>query len=243
MFFDDPSLDLDGKWTTLAKFVSPWKTGPLLEPIIHRAVEFKQRVRAHARMSLAHSQGATTELITDGIAIIEDLEATAVKIKAFSNLEFSQQPRAFNNMFVISTQTTEAIARCHYRAVRYHIVELILHLSNFIQQEAERSRLESVCKLHKSLRSLIRDQICTEIDVVLGPDGHIDIKDGDPGLAYRAYGMFWPLLILLFSSSNNAEKKTWVREKLQSSGNNSGYGLATWTADRIDMFHSCCDMH
>jgi hypothetical protein len=54
------------------------------------------------------------------------------------------------------------------------------------------------------------------------------------GMAYRAYGMFWPMVILLFSSLIAEEERIWLQEKLGFMGEITGLGLATWAAGRIN---------
>lgn len=90
---------------------------------LSRAVDFKRCVRA--QVTKVGNRPATTEvmrLINVGISISEDLEAAATSIKSSSDpdLPSHQQRTAFNNMFEVSTETTEAIARSLYRTVRYN---------------------------------------------------------------------------------------------------------------------------
>jgi hypothetical protein len=175
-------------------------------------------------------------LINDGIAIIEDLEAAATSVKSSSNPDLPphQQPMAFNNMFEVSTKTTEAIARSLYRAVRYNVVESVLGLRSFVSGDDGRTIDGFGYQYCLSERPIILEQLYREIDVVLSQDGTRYIMEGTTGMPYRGFGMFFPMVVLLFSSLVGEDKKAWLQEKLRFVGETTGFGLATWAAGRIN---------
>ncbi|KAF7158453.1 hypothetical protein CNMCM5623_003456 [Aspergillus felis] len=199
----------DAKWLALEKFAAPWVKGPLLEPILAQTVDFKRRVHSQVTISHRPSRIEVIQLIKDGTAICENLKATATSVKSSSNpdLPSHQQPTAFNNMFEVSTKTPEAIARCLYDR-----------------------------EFDPSLGSMILEQVCGEICTVLGLDGDHNMAEDEIGMAYRAYSIFWPLVVLLFSSLAGEKKRAWVQEKLRFIGETSGLGLATFAAGSLHTF-------
>ncbi|KAF5692857.1 C6 zinc finger domain-containing protein [Fusarium denticulatum] len=167
MFLNNEPFDV--KWLALERFAAPWIKGPLLEPILGRAVDFKRRTRAQATIDHHSSRTEVIQLIKDGIAISKDLDATATSVKSSSNpdLPSHQQPTAFNNMFEVSTKTTEAVARCLYQTVRYHVVEQVSGLVTFVE-EGSGIRHELDYQFDPSMRYMILEQVCGEICAVLG---------------------------------------------------------------------------
>ncbi|RYP77761.1 hypothetical protein DL769_003327 [Monosporascus sp. CRB-8-3] len=223
------------KWLALEKFAATWKKGTLLEPILCRTVEFKRRACAQVKTGHCPSRIEVIQLIKDGIAISEDLEAMATCVKSSSNpdLPSHQQPTAFNNMFEVSTGTTEAIARCLYQTVRYHVIELLSSLVAFVE-EGDGTRHKPDYQFDPSVRFIILEQVCGEVCAVLGFDSEHNMEEDQTGMGYRTYSMFWPLVVLLYSSSAGEEKRAWVREKLRFIGEVSGLGMAAWAAGNID---------
>ncbi|KAF5543945.1 C6 zinc finger domain-containing protein [Fusarium mexicanum] len=157
MFLNNEPFDV--KWLALERFAAPWIKGPLLEPILGRVVDFKRRARPQATIDHYPSRIEVIQLIKDGIAICEDLDATAASVKSSSNpdLPSHQQPMAFNNMFEVSTKTTEAIARSLYQTVRYHVVELVSSLVAFVEQ-GDGTRHELDYQFNPSMRYTVLEQ-------------------------------------------------------------------------------------
>jgi hypothetical protein len=227
----------DVKWSTFERFATPWTKTPLLEPILDRVVDFRRRARAQVTLMDYHvPRREVVQLIKDGISISEDLDAAASSVKSSLNpdLPSPQQPRAFNNMFDVSTKTTEAIARSLYQAVRYHVVELLLDLLVIIKEDGNGTSHEPNYWFDPSIRFTILEQICGDTTAVLRLDSKHDIEEDNTGIAYRAYGIFWPLVILLFSSLTGKETRVWIQEKLRLIGETAGLGLAIWAAGSID---------
>ncbi|KAF5968003.1 C6 zinc finger domain-containing protein [Fusarium bulbicola] len=77
-----------------------------------------------------------------------------------------QQPTAFNNMFEVSTKTTEAIARSLYQTVRYHVAELVSSLVTFVE-EGGGARHELDYQFNPSMRYMVLEQVSGEICAVL----------------------------------------------------------------------------
>ncbi|KAF5572858.1 C6 zinc finger domain-containing protein [Fusarium pseudocircinatum] len=156
MFLNNEPFDV--KWLALERFAASWIKGPLLEPILGRVVGFKRRARAQATIGHHSSRIEVIELIKDGIAICEDLDATATSVKSSNtDLPSHQQPIAFNNMFEVSTKTTEAIARSLYQTVRYHVVELVSSLVASVE-EGGRTPHELDYEFDLSMRYMIVEQ-------------------------------------------------------------------------------------
>ncbi|PCD23973.1 hypothetical protein BFJ63_vAg10823 [Fusarium oxysporum f. sp. narcissi] len=233
MFLNNEPFDV--KWLALERFAAPWIKGPLLEPILGRAVDFKRRARAQVTTDHHPSRIEVIQLIKDGIAISEDLDATATSVKSSSNPDLAshQQPTAFNNMFEVSTKTTEAIARSLYQTVRFHVVELVSSLVAFVEEGGGTCH-ELNYQFNPSMKDMILEQVCGEICAVLGLECEYNIEADQTGIGYQAYSLFWPLLVLLFSASVGNEKRAWAQEKLRFIGEISGLGLATWAAGSIN---------
>jgi hypothetical protein len=234
MFLSNEPFDV--KWRALGKFAAPWRKGPLLEPILCEAVDFKRRASAQVKTGRYPRRTDVIQLIKDGISLSENLDATAASVESSSNpdLPAHQQPTAFNNMFKVSTKTTEAIARSLYQTVRYHIVELVSRLVVLVDQGDGTGR-ELDDQFIPSLRHMILEQACGEICAVLAPSSAYDTEQDQTGIAYRAYSIFWPLLVLLFSPFVGHEKRIWAQEKLHFLGKISGLGMATMAARSVNM--------
>jgi hypothetical protein len=232
----EPSFDV--KWLALERFAAPWVKGPLLEPILAQTVDFKRRTHAQVTMSRRPSPIEMIQLIKEGTAICENLKATATSVKSSANPDLPShlQPTAFNNMFEVSTKTTEAIVRCLYQTVRYHVVEVVSSLVAFVE-DGDGAYHKPDYEFDPSLRSMILEQVCGEICTVLELDSGRNMEQGEVGMAYRAYSIFWPLVVLLFSPLAGEKKRAWVQEKLRFIGEISGLGLATFAAGSLNTFH------
>jgi hypothetical protein len=117
--------------------------------------------------------------------------------------------------------------------VRYHVVEIISSFVSFVEN-GDGIRYEPQYQFGPSMRLAILEQVCEEIIAVLGLGSEHSVEQDETGFAYRAYSMFWPLVVLLFSSLVDEEKRSYVQEKLRFIGKMSGLGLATLAAGSID---------
>ncbi|KAJ0415648.1 hypothetical protein BJY00DRAFT_253676 [Aspergillus carlsbadensis] len=228
----------DAKWTAIEEFADRWMNGHLLEPILHRTVEWKRKLRAC--MEACDRSPKTHEmkdLIKDGIILATDLETTATSVRYFPDRYNSsrQGQAAFNNMFEVRSEATGAIARCLYRTVRYHIIEQVCNFMTAFEQCGNAQFSPPDYAFGPSLKSTILDQVCDEIRAVLGLRTGRSMADNPPGMAYRAYCMFWPLVVLLFSPSAGDDIRAWARESLQLIGETSGLGLAAVAAGTISV--------
>ncbi|KAE8141243.1 hypothetical protein BDV38DRAFT_279149 [Aspergillus pseudotamarii] len=229
----------DSKWSALEKFTAPWMDGPLLEPVLSRAVEFRRRIRVPLT-EMGHGTSrleVLSKLIRDGVSISDDLEAVATGVQCSTATE--QQPTAFNCLLEVSTKTAQAIARSLYRTIRYHIIELVMGFIMALEADGEEHKgthtphkLADHHPFSHNAPVIILEQICEEICAVLGFHSASGMEEEKTGMAYRSFGMFFPMVVLLFSSLVGARKKVWLQEKLQFIGETSGLGLATYAAGR-----------
>lgn len=231
----------DTKWLTLEKFMTPWMQSPLLESTLGRAVEFKRCVQA--QFTTAGHRPSTMEvmrLINVGISISEDLEVAATNVKSSSDpdLPSHQQPTVFNNMFEVSTETTEAIARSLYRTVRYNVVESVLDLQTFVSEDGGTAIDGLDFGFFLSERPIVLEQICAEIETVLCQDSASHTKEDKTGMPYRTFGMFFPMVALLFSPLAGEDKRAWLQEKLRFVSEKTGFGLAAWSAGKINILNA-----
>jgi hypothetical protein len=207
-----------------------------LDPAIARAVEFRRQVCAKIdATALSHLPADSRELVvTDAIDIVKDLQAAAADASRPSygrDISCNQRPRAFNRLYGMSTTNTEVIVKCLYWSLGYHVIELVAGVSGSITKDYDRVDSTSVDNLlslasHRSLREVFND-----LDSIADLGTELDGAKDHVGIGCRAFGTFWPLAILLFSSSITKERRAWLREKLRVIGATSGFGLATWTAN------------
>ncbi|KAL5045975.1 hypothetical protein BDW71DRAFT_197982 [Aspergillus fruticulosus] len=234
----------DAKWFSFEELTAPWTSDPLLEPVLSRAIHFKRR--AQIQFTATGSQSPRLEvlpqLIRDGFTISEELEAAAISVRRSSdpNMPSHQQLTAFNGMFEVSTKTTEAIVRSLYRTVRYRVVELVRGL---VARIGDGEDYSASCEFDSQVCSseelaMILEQIHGDICAVLGLDPEHHAGDDNQGMAHRVFGMFFPITVLMFSSSAGEEKRVWFQEKLRCMGEKTGLGLATWAAQKWNS-HLC----
>ncbi|KAH1334776.1 hypothetical protein KXW65_000768 [Aspergillus fumigatus] len=231
----------DTKWFSFEELTAPWMSDPLLEPVLSRAVHFKRR--AQFQITATGDQLPRLEvlrrLIRDGFTISEELEAAAISIRRSSdpNMPSYQQPIAFNDMFEVSTKTTEAIVRSLYRTVRYRVVELVHGL---VARIGDGEDYSASCEFDSQVCSseelaMILQQIHEDICAVLGLHPEHHTGDDNQGMAHRVFGMFFPITVLMFSSSAGEAKRVWFQEKLRCMGEKTGLGLATWAAQQCNL--------
>jgi hypothetical protein len=207
-----------------------------LDPAIARAVVFKRQVRAHPyATALGHLSVDYRELVVaNGIDIVKELQSAATDAsRSTYGLAISsiQRPRAFNQLYGISTKTTESIVRCLYWSLGYHIIELIASVSDSTTKGCDRLDSTSVDQLLSSANYRSLEEVCNDLDSVADLGTGLDGAKDHVGDGCRAFGTFWPLAILLFSSFITKERRARLREKLRVIGATSGFGLATWTAN------------
>lgn len=226
----------DAKWSALERYTTPWAKEPFLEPILARALHFKRTVEAQVSIQAPQpSIQGFARLIEDGIRLSNDLDTATASIKSplNSGLTSQQQPKVFNNMFEVSTRTTETIARCLYQTIRYRIVDLVLGLLAAAESGGNGADGTSF-QSRPSKQSARLGNLCGEISAVLGLESQNELNAEKTGMAYRAFGIFWSLVILYFSPSAGESERAWMQEKLQFSGEATGFGLATWAATMIN---------
>ncbi|KAH1581635.1 hypothetical protein KXV95_001372 [Aspergillus fumigatus] len=231
----------DTKWFSFEELTAPWMSDPLLEPVLSRAVHFKRR--AQFQITATGDQLPRLEvlrrLIRDGFTISEELEAAAISIRRSSdpNMPSYQQPIAFNDMFEVSTKRTEAIVRSLYRTVRYRVVELVHGL---VARIGDGEDYSASCEFDSQVCSseelaMILQQIHEDICAVLGLHPEHHTGDDNQGMAHRVFGMFFPITVLMFSSSAGEAKRVWFQEKLRCMGEKTGLALATWAAQQCNL--------
>ncbi|KAH6974589.1 hypothetical protein BKA56DRAFT_490235 [Ilyonectria sp. MPI-CAGE-AT-0026] len=194
---DPSSLDADFKnpWADWAGF-------PEVEPVIQQSVDLIGQLRPS--LSSASPQVSTVnaaELIERTINVIGELGrvATLTAVEKGSVPE----PRYFNGLLAADTQTSVAIAKSLYLAVRLHLTEMFL------------SRVGSFAfPVDFALESVVVGQICEQIRNVFELGGNLKHSAGEPGTALRVFFMSWPTLTVLQSSIASEETKSWVRDLL-----------------------------
>ncbi|KAF3000510.1 hypothetical protein E8E14_006650 [Neopestalotiopsis sp. 37M] len=226
----------NSKLVEMEKLTSSLTSPAFLDPAIARAVKFKRQVRAHTDAT-AHGHLSVDDrelVVANGIDIVKDLQSAATDAtRSTCGLDSSsiQRPRAFNQLYGISTKTTESIVRCLYWSLGYHIFELIASVSDSTTKGCDRLDSTSVDQLLSLASDRSLEEVCNDLDSIADLGTGLDGAKDHVGIGCRAFGTFWPLAILLFSSSITEERRAWLREKLRVIGATSGFGLATWTAN------------
>ncbi|QMW45771.1 hypothetical protein G4B11_009226 [Aspergillus flavus] len=219
----------DAKWFSFEELMAPWTSDPLLEPVLSRAIHFKRRAQIQFTTTGSRSPRLEVllQLIRDGSTISEELEAAAISVRRSSdpNMSSHQQLTTFNGMFEVSTKTAEAIVR-----------GLVARIGDGEDYSASCEFDSQVCSSEEL--AMILEQIHGDICAVLGLDPEHHAGDDNQGLAHRVFGMFFPITVLMFSSSAGEEKRVWFQEKLRCMGEKTGLGLATWAAQKWNS-HLC----
>ncbi|KAF7534709.1 hypothetical protein G7054_g6011 [Neopestalotiopsis clavispora] len=226
----------NSKLVELDKLTSSLTSPASLDPAIARAVKFKRQVRAHTdATALVHLPVDGRELVVaNGIGIVKDLQSAATDAsRSTYGLDSSsiQRSRAFNQLYGTSTKTTESIVTCLYWSLGYHIIELIASVSDSMTKDCDGLDSTSIDQLLSFANYRSLEEVCNELDGIADLGMEHDVAKDNVGIGCRAFGTFWPLAILLFSSSITKERRAWLREKLRVIGATSGFGLATWTAN------------
>lgn len=207
-----------------------------LDPAIARAIGFKRQVRAQIDATVLGRLPVDDRklVIANGINIVKDLQSVAMDASRSSHgLESSsiQRPRAFNQLYRVSTKVTESIVTCLYWSLGYDFVELIASISDSMTKDYDILDSTSVDQLLSLAGCRSLEEVCNDLGSIADLGTGLDGAKDNVGVGCRAFGTFWPLAILLFSSSITKERRTWLREKLRVIGATSGFGLATWTAN------------
>ncbi|KXH63939.1 hypothetical protein CSAL01_05146 [Colletotrichum salicis] len=222
-------------WSMLEEVETPWGKGPVLEPLVRQVVDFKRafdfkvQVQGNLTKLTDSPPEDLLDLIRGGIDLSSDLEA-AVAFLGFSGASTcsGQQQKVFNGLFSLSSESSVAIARSHYRSLRVYLLERIIELRNILK--------ESSGKVATSLGPMpswsdgvsVVEDVLEDIRTVFGLEG----KEGAPieGLAYRTMTMFWPMVMVRTSCFAGPHNGRWVAEKMLELTTESGFGLGVEAA-------------
>ncbi|KAF2012726.1 hypothetical protein BU24DRAFT_465090 [Aaosphaeria arxii CBS 175.79] len=217
-------------WSKLEGFESSWTVGVILDHEIRDAVDF--RLHLHAIMNPSGSQPGLHELLQlsdSGISIAQNLDDAAARTSFWDTTEPVQrrERKAFNSLFILSTEVTEAIAASFYRSVSLNILQVMLTLlRNKLDQLDHCDDTQATIALYNELISKTLDGIYEDIRIVLPLNGAHSVHQ-NPNLPYRGFWMLWPMTAVLTSPAADRIRKVWVKDKLQNIGAISGLGLAT----------------
>ncbi|KAL2883177.1 hypothetical protein SGCOL_001365 [Colletotrichum sp. CLE4] len=223
-------------WSMLEEVETPWGKGPVLEPLVRQVVDFKRafdfkvQVQGNLTKLTDSPPEDLLDLIRGGIDLSSDLEA-AVAFLGFSGASTcsGQQQKVFNGLFSLSSESSVAIARSHYRSLRVYLLERIIELRNILK--------ESSGKVATSLGPMpswsdgvsVVEDVLDDIRTVFGLEG----KEEAPieGLAYRTMTMFWPMVMVRTSCFAGPHNGRWVAEKMLELTTESGFGLGVEAAN------------
>lgn len=222
-------------WSMLEEVETPWGKGPVLEPLVRQVVDFKRAFdfKVQVQGSLTKLTESPPEdlldLIRNGIDLSSDLEA-AVAFLGFSGASTcsGQQQKVFNGLFSLSSESSVAIARSHYRSLRVYLLERIIELRNILK--------ESSGKVATSLGPMpswsdgvsVVEDVLEDIRTVFGLEGKKEAPT--EGIAYRTMTMFWPMVMVRTSCFAGPHNGRWVAEKMLELTTESGFGLGVEAA-------------
>ncbi|GKT51141.1 uncharacterized protein ColSpa_11322 [Colletotrichum spaethianum] len=231
-------LGLDGKSSVFTILKNaPWAKQGLVEPLLVRAVDFKEKV--HSTMLSANIREASiTKILQTGLDIVRDLEAAAhYKIMSPGPRKMSQQDETqdeglnnFNSLLSRNSYASEAIIKGLYLTVRLDIIECILGLSIALG-EPTREELSMLASLPHGLTAL--EQICEQIRIVFGFDGR-EPASRDRGIGFNVWCMFWPMMSVLKSGFADRDTKLWVMDKCSLVSQASGFGMSMYQMGWFD---------
>ncbi|OHE98447.1 hypothetical protein CORC01_06238 [Colletotrichum orchidophilum] len=222
-------------WSMLEEMETPWGKGPVLEPLVRQVVDFKKafdfKVQVQSNSSTFNDSPPEDllELVRSGIDLSSDLEA-AIAFLGISGAStcFGQQQKVFNGLFSLSSESSVAIARSHYRSLRVYLLERTIELRNILKESCEHVAISlGLMPSWSDGVSVVRDVI-EDIRIVFGLEGKKETPTG--GLAYRTMTMFWPMVMIRTSCFAGPHNGRWVAERMLELTSESGFGLGVEAA-------------
>ncbi|KAK1999383.1 hypothetical protein LX36DRAFT_574392 [Colletotrichum falcatum] len=226
-------IGLDGRSTILPALKNAFWTGHgVLEPLLARAIEFKETVDS-VMLSIKSRQAPITEILRTGLDIIRELEAAANyrttwpgprKVAQQGGAAAEEELNNFNNLMSRSSYASEAVVKGMYLTVRLHVIERILSLS-IAHGEPTCEELSMLTSLPHGLTAI--EQICEQVRVVFGFDGR-EPASRNQGIGFNAWCMFWSMISVLKSGFTDRDTKLWVMDKCSLVSQASGFGMAMY---------------
>ncbi|KAJ3538643.1 hypothetical protein NM208_g5812 [Fusarium decemcellulare] len=209
-------------WFEVDAFVDSLDDGPNLEPLIRRAVDFKILfLSLNLGLSVPEIELMPgirlPEFIWSGLSLAHDLSEAAREIVYVEEVGILYT--AFNGFIAITCATNATIARCLYLTVRLHVLEMV-------SEVAEALHFGSI--IERLYNTTCTAPLVTEIASVLNTvPSHTEGQVGkEPGIGFRAFLLFWPMMAVLRAKLGDEPSRAWVREKLLEMGSAGGFGLA-----------------
>ncbi|KAL0938379.1 C6 zinc finger domain-containing protein [Colletotrichum truncatum] len=225
---------LTGIWSALENVDTPWGKGPILEPLIRQVVDYKKavdfKVQVQADISKITSDAAEDllKLLQSGVSVCNDLQAAATLLDFSGASSFAgQQQKVFNGLFSLSTDTSVALARSHYRCLRIFVLEKIIELRGILKETSTKIGPEMGQIPTWSDGVSVVEEVLDDICTVFGLEGKEAPKDGLP---YRTMTMFWPMVMVRTSCFAGPHNGRWVAEKMLKLTSESGFGLGVEAA-------------
>ncbi|KAF4998925.1 hypothetical protein FDECE_11660 [Fusarium decemcellulare] len=214
--------EIPSMWFEVDAFVDSLNNGPNLEPLIRRAVDFKI-------LFLSLNLGLLVpdieqihgirlpEFFWSGLSLAHDLSEAAREIVYAEEVGILHT--AFNGFIAITCATNATIARCLYLTVRLHILEMV-------SEGAEALHFGSIIErlYNTTYTTPLVAEIASVLDTV--PSQTEGQVGKEPGMGFRAFSLFWPMMAVLQTKLTDEPSRAWVQEKLQGMGSAGGFGLA-----------------
>jgi hypothetical protein len=210
-------------WYELDAFLNTLPDGPILEPLLCRAAEFRVTFMIHELSPLNDKDRqssciAIRELIDCGLALAQDLQNAADALTHRHGTR-SHPSSSFSGYITISSAANTDIASCLYLTVRLHVQEMVSKLGDtgFIDcSPRQPDTTASAAQLLMKTSGVLDSRTCRE----------------KQGLGSQAFSLFWPLAAVLQSTLASEEEKVLAKKKLVEVGNLSGFGLALMHSKR-----------
>ncbi|KAK1707360.1 hypothetical protein BDP67DRAFT_527023 [Colletotrichum lupini] len=222
-------------WSMLEEVETPWGKGPVLEPLVRQVVDFKRafdfkvQVQGNLTRLTENPPEDLLDLIRNGIDLSSDLEA-AVAFLGFSGASTcsGQQQKVFNGLFSLSSESSVAIARSHYRSLRVYLLERIIELRNTLKESSGKVAISLGPMPSWSDGVSVVEDVLEDIRTVFGLEGKKEAPT--EGIAYRTMTMFWPMVMVRTSCFSGPHNGRWVAEKMLELTTKSGFGLGVEAA-------------
>ncbi|EQB49409.1 hypothetical protein CGLO_11250 [Colletotrichum gloeosporioides Cg-14] len=209
-------------WFELEAFIKSLDQGPLLDPLVRRAVDIKIRFMS---ATLGQASDSLTDIVRSGVLVAQDLQDAANNI-TFDPKFDGPPPAVFNALISISSTTHAAVARCLYLTVRLHIIEIVSKATSDSFDDMSVHFDQQLQSIPAAAPSLVN-----ELGKALGCDG--GSTQDSPGMGMLVFSLLWPMTAMLQSNLIDEHSKTWVAWRLRELGVACGFGLAETIVSKV----------
>ncbi|CAG9955585.1 unnamed protein product, partial [Clonostachys rosea f. rosea IK726] len=207
-------------WSRLLTAKAASTVGPVLEPLLWRAVQFKSTMDCAPSISL-HTEDALSricDIIKSGLAVADELKKSA---DAVGSKPVSSVPTlAFNYLISVANEKDAAVAKALYLTVKLHLVESVWDFLLAYPQMTSvlDTRLDTISdtsswqETYDAVSMVLREENTPTVSSCLG---------------YRAFCMMWPLSALMQSRLAASDSQDRIKGILRHLGASTGLGICS----------------